>query len=56
MIGFFVKSIKDLLFSQNTSTIDIGHTFLNTEAVGQKSSVKKVFLQISENSQENICI
>ena len=25
------------------------------EAVAQKCSVKKVFLQISQNSQENIC-
>ena len=27
-----------------------------TEAVARRYSVKKVFLQISQNSQENICI
>ena len=26
-----------------------------TEAVAQRSSVKKVFLEISQNSQENTC-
>ena len=29
---------------------------LNAETVAQKCSVKKVFLQISENAQENTCI
>ena len=29
--------------------------FFNTEAVAQRSSVKKVFLEISQNSQKNIC-
>ena len=28
---------------------------LGIEAVAQKCSVKKVFLEISQNSQENIC-
>ena len=30
-------------------------THINTEAVTQTCSVKKVFLEISENSQENTC-
>ena len=30
-------------------------TYINTEAVTQTCSVKKVFLEISENSQENTC-
>ena len=29
--------------------------FLNTEAVAQRCSVKKVFLENSQNSQENTC-
>ena len=30
-------------------------TVLNTEAVAQMCSVKKVFLEISQNSKENTC-
>ena len=29
--------------------------FLNSEAVARRCSVKKVFLEISQNSQENTC-
>ena len=31
------------------------HGFNNPEAVVQRCSVKKVFLKISQNSQENVC-
>ena len=30
--------------------------YLNAEAVAQMCSVKKVFLEISQNSQENTCV
>ena len=33
----------------------IGHESLPSEAVTQRCSVKKVFLKISQNSQENTC-
>ena len=56
MIGFFPKTVKDLLFQQKTSSINIWHMVLNTEAVARRRFVKKVFLQISENSQEKTCI
>ena len=56
MIGLFAKSVQDVLFPQKSSTIDIWHIALNTEAVGQRCSLKKPFLEISEKSQENICI
>ena len=32
-----------------------GLTKQNTEALAQRRSVKKVFLEISQNSQENTC-
>ena len=35
--------------------ITINHWLNLLEAVALKSSVKKVFLEISQNSQENIC-
>ena len=38
-------------FQQWSLNMDI--TFPNLEAVVQKSSLKKVFLEISQNSQEN---
>ena len=31
------------------------HGFNNPEAVARRGSVKKVFLKISQNSQENTC-
>ena len=44
--------LKSLARKQQTSTILI---FFYTEAVFQRCSVKKVFLEISQNSQENTC-
>ena len=32
------------------------YNFINTEAVVQRYSLKKVFLEISQNSQENTCV
>ena len=42
-----------LLGSQNLSTFETFHNLQETEAVAQRCSVKKVFLIISQNSQEN---
>ena len=36
--------------------INIFLEFIHTEAVVQRCSVKKVFLKISQNSQENTCV
>ena len=38
-----------------SSTIRYPKSFLNIEAVAQRCPVKKVFLEISQNSQENTC-
>ena len=35
--------------------LQIIYNFINTEAVVQRCSLKKVFLEISQNSQENTC-
>ena len=43
--------ISHLIFNSEALNMDI--TFPNLEAVVQKSSLKKVFLEISQNSQEN---
>ena len=52
MTGFFAKTVKDLLFPQKSST-KIFDMVLNKEAVAQRCFFKKVFLEISENSQKN---
>ena len=52
MTRFFAKTVKDLLFPQKSST-KIFDMVLNKEAVAQRCFVKKVFLEISENSQKN---
>ena len=36
--------------------LDFQHTFFKAiKAVAQRCSIKKVFLEISQNTQENIC-
>ena len=35
--------------------VDENHTWVDPEAVARRCSVKKVFLEISQNSQENTC-
>ena len=35
--------------------LQIIYNFINTEAVVQRCSLKKVFLEISQNSHENTC-
>ena len=45
-----------LLFSYNKSEFTIFTALiLPSEAVVQRSSVKKMFLKVSQNSQENTC-
>ena len=43
-------SVSCIVIKKN---LQISHT--NTDAVARRCSVKKVFLEISQNSQENIC-
>ena len=38
-----------------TNHLKVLHTFLYPEALVQRRSVKKAFLEISQNSQENTC-
>ena len=38
-----------------TNKLEFKHGFTNLEAVAWRCSVKKVFLKISQNSQENTC-
>ena len=52
MIGLFVKTVNEWLFPQKTSTIDILYGSKYRSSC-PKVFCKKVFLQISENSQEN---
>ena len=45
------------LSQENTQPENMCHIiFENIEAVVQRCSVKKVFLEISQNSQENACL
>ena len=46
------KYFKGKILRQTCST---GYFILKTKAVAQSCSVKKVFLEISQNSQENTC-
>ena len=41
---------------KHSKTLRILINELNKEAVGHTCSVKKVFLEISQNSQENTCV
>ena len=50
-LGFFGKTVNNLLLPQKGSIIDIWQA-LNTEAVAQGYFIKKCFYKISENSQE----
>ena len=54
MMGFFLETVNDFLFSQKRSIIGIWHGS-NAEAVGQRCFVNKVVSQISGNSQEKTC-
>ena len=35
---------------------EVGYAFAGTEAVAQSCSIKKVFVKIQQNSQENTCV
>ena len=48
MFPYLIKNHSNLLLEDYEK-------FQSTEAVAQRSSVKKVFLEISQNSQENTC-
>ena len=54
MMGFFAKTVNDLLIPQKTYVIDIwyGSKYRSSRL---KVLCKKVVLQILENSQEKIC-
>ena len=51
----FGSSLGKKAIFDNSSTSDYSYIrlFLNSEVVVQKYSVKKLFLKISQNSQEN---
>ena len=51
-------SMKNIhLFTEYAfSLIKLFQAFVLSEAVAQRRSVKKVFLEISQNSQENTCV
>ena len=59
----FLSTLKNQRFFQGVLKWNIGLKWINwyfvmpyiTEAVTRKCSVKKVFLKISQNLQENIC-
>ena len=55
MMEFFAKTVKDLLFSQKTSIIDIWHGSKYRSSC-LKVFCEKVFLKITENLQENTWI
>ena len=48
--NFFRKFLKKSSFSKNGESLN-----QHLEAVVQRCSVRKVFLEISQNSQENTC-
>ena len=50
----FCETFKDTIFSNNTSGVRF--YFQNLETATRMCSIKKVFLQISQNSQENSCV
>ena len=55
---FFGKSCAPTKWMIPTETPNVGlglYQFLKPEAFVQRFSVKKVFLKISQNSQENTC-
>ena len=48
--------VSDMFIVVSKTTVEkIQNYYRNTEAVVQRCSVKKVFLEISQNSQENTC-
>ena len=48
--------VSDMFIVVSKTTVEkIQNYYRNTEAVVQMCSVKKVFLEISQNSQENTC-
>ena len=55
MMFFFLRKQLTTYYFYEKLLSQIFDMVLNTEAVAQKGFVKKVFLQISENSQEKTC-
>ena len=56
MISSELSSILNLLNQLCTLHRDLFRALLNTEALVRMCSVKKVFLEISQNSQKNTCV
>ena len=56
---FWIPNVKDqptYYFENGNSSKRLKRKLINNlEAVAQRCSVKKVFLEISQNSQENTC-
>ena len=54
--SLFILTLKKLFFWKATRLmrLPLDDKYSSTEAVAHRCSVKKVFLEISENSQENI--
>ena len=50
------KSAKKLCIEEAISSHETCSSHVYTEAVARRCSVKKVFLEISQNSQENNCV
>ena len=53
-----MNSIGDVTYNTKREGVEISSFFviLYTEAVTRMCSVKKVFLKMSQNSQENTCV
>ena len=50
------KKFGLILFKKNSQhQLDLCKTNFDTEPVSRRCSVKKVFLELSQNSQENTC-
>ena len=52
----WVKGLCDLLKYSKDKSLGTFRDRVILEAITQKGSVKKVFLEILQNSQENICV
>ena len=57
LLGSFQRFLEQLFFSskKQINLFSRTPTDASVEAVVQRCSVKKVFLEISQNSQENAC-
>ena len=52
----YKNNLKGLYFKNHPAKVKYGVIMeISTEAVAQRCSVKKMFLKVSQNSQENIC-